>query len=80
VEIFNMSKTITLTLPCEIVDEFLNQLHDGVEVWKNTEEYIEGIVVAPCYVADCSSVRKARRMIKLYEETISVIERARSSQ
>ena len=65
---------ITLTLPSDIVDEFLNHLHDGVEIWRDTEEYLaSGSVVAPCVVAECSSVRKARRMIKLYEETISVI-------
>lgn len=79
-----MSKTVTLTLPHEIVDEFLNHLHDGVEVWRDTEEYLaSGSVVAPCVVAECSRVSKARRIIKLYEETISVIEvieRASSSQ
>jgi hypothetical protein len=76
-----MRKMITLTLPSEIVDDFLNHLHDGVEVWRDTEEYLaSGSVVAPCVVAECSSVSKTRRMIKLYEETISVIERVRSSQ
>ena len=72
-----MSKTITLTLPCEIVDEFLNHLRDGIEVWRDTEEYLaSGSAMAPCVVAECSSVRKAHRMIKLYDETISVIEGA----
>ena len=53
------------------------RLYDGVEVWRNTEKYIvNGNSVAPCVVADCSSVRKARRMMKLYEETILVIEKA----
>jgi hypothetical protein len=53
------------------------RLYDGVEVWMNTAEYIvNGNFVAPCVVADCSSVKKARRMMKLYEETILVIEKA----
>jgi hypothetical protein len=69
-----MSKMVSLTLPCDIVDEILNDLYDGLEVWRNTEEYLEGIVVAPCCVADCSSVRTARRMIRLYEDTIPLIE------
>lgn len=70
-----MSKTITLTLPYEIVDEFLNHLHDGVEVWRDTEEYLSsGSIMAPCIVAECSRVSKARRMIRLYKETISLIE------
>jgi len=67
-----MSKMITLTLPSAAVPEILNDLYDGLEVWKNTEEYLDsGSVVAPCVVAECSSVGKSRRMIKLYEETIS---------
>jgi len=79
--ILNMSKMITLTLPATVVSEILNHLRDGVEVWRDTEEYLaSGSVVAPCVVAECSRVSKARRMIKLYEETISVIERVRSSQ
>ena len=76
-----MRKMITLTLPVAVVGEILNHLRDGVEVWRDTEEYLaSGSVVAPCVVAECSSVSKTRRMIKLYEETISVIERASSSQ
>jgi hypothetical protein len=79
--ILNMSKMITLTLPVTIVNEILNHLWDGVEVWKDTEEYLaSGSVVAPCVVAECSRVSKARRMIQLYEETISAIEKVRSSQ
>ena len=70
-----MRKMITLSLPTEVVGEILNHLEDGVEVWRNTEEYISsGSVVTPCFVAECSSIRKARRMKKLYEETISLIE------
>jgi hypothetical protein len=69
-----MSKMISFALPSDISVEILNDLYDGLEVWKNTEEYLEGIVVAPCCVADCSSVRKARRMIRLYEDTIPLIE------
>ena len=70
-----MSKTITLTLPREIVDEFLNHLHDGIEVWRDTEEYLaSGSVMAPCVIAECSSVRKARKMMRLYEGTVSLIE------
>lgn len=70
-----MSKMITLTLPSEIVDDFLNHLHDGVEVWRDTEEYLSsGSIVAPCIVAECSSVRKARRMIRIHEEAIALIE------
>jgi len=79
--ILNMSKMITLTLPSAVVPEILNDLYDGLEVWKNTEEYLDsGSVVVPCVTAECSSVRKSRRMIKLYKETISVIERSRISQ
>lgn len=70
-----MSKMITLTLSADIADEILNHLYDGVEVWRDTEEYLaSGSVVAPCVVAECSSVRKARQMMKLYETTISLIE------
>jgi len=72
-----MRKMINLELPAPIVTEILDDLYDGLDVWRNTEEYLEGSVVAPCCVADCSSVRKARKMIKLYEETISVIEKVR---
>jgi len=73
--ILNMSKMITLTLPSAAVPEILNDLYDGLEVWKNTEEYLDsGSLVAPCVVAECSKVSKARKMIKLYEETITVIE------
>jgi hypothetical protein len=79
--ILNMSKMITLTLPAAAVPEILNDLYDGLEVWKNTEEYLDsGSVMAPCVIAECSSVRKSRNMIKLYDETISIIKRARSSQ
>ena len=79
--ILNMNKMITLTLPYAAVPEILNDLYDGLEVWKNTEEYLNsGSVVAPCVVAACSSARKAHRMIKLYEETISVIEEAAKSK
>lgn len=70
-----MRKMVTLTLPSDIVDELLNHLYDGVEVWKDTEEYLaSGSVVTPCVVAECSSVRKARKMMRLYEETVSLIE------
>ena len=76
-----MGKMITLTLPSVAVDAILNEFYDSLEVWRDTEEYlVSGSVVAPCVVAECSSVRKARKMMNLYEETISVIERARSSQ
>jgi len=79
--ILNMGKMITLTLPSAAVPEILNDLYDGLEVWRNTEEYLDsGSVVAPCVVAECSRVSKARRMIKLYEETISAMKRVRSSQ
>ncbi len=71
-----MRKMITLSLPTEVVGEILNHLEDGVEVWRNTEEYLSGgCVVTPCFVAECSSIRKARRMMTLYEETISLIEK-----
>ena len=73
--ILNMSKMITLTLPSAAVTEILNDLYDSLEIWKNTEEYLDSeSVVAPCFVADCLSVRKARKMVKLYEKTISLIE------
>jgi hypothetical protein len=79
--ILNMNKMTTLTLPSAAVPEILNDLYDGLEVWRNTEEYLDsGSVVAPCVVAECSNVRKARRMIRLYEETISVIEKASGLQ
>jgi hypothetical protein len=70
-----MSRMINLTLPAEITSEILNYLRDGVEVLTNTEEYLaSGSVVAPCEVAGCSSIRKVRRMLKLYEGAITVIE------
>ena len=76
-----MSKMITLTLPSDIVDEIINNLYDGVEVWRDTEEYLASkSVVAPCVIAECSSARKARRMLKLYQEAISVIEEVRSKR
>ena len=53
---------ITLSLPTEVVGEILNHLEDGVEVWRNTEEYISsGFVVTPCFVAECSSIRNYMR-------------------
>lgn len=65
---------ITLSLPTEVVGEILNHLEDGVEVWRNTEEYLSnGCVVTPCFVADCYSIRKARRMMRLYDGAISTI-------
>ena len=74
-----MNKMTTLTLPSAAVPEILNDLYDGLEVWRNTEEYLDsGSVVALCVIAECSNVRKARRMIRLYEETISAIEKASS--
>jgi hypothetical protein len=70
-----MSKMITLTLPSVAVDAILNESYDSLEVWRDTEEYLaSGSVVAPCVVAECSSVRKARQMIRLYKETISLIQ------
>ena len=76
-----MSKMITLTLSSDIVDEFLNHLHDGVEIWRDTEEYLaSGSVVAPCVIAECNSARKARKMMRLYEGSISTIEKAIKSK
>jgi len=76
-----MRKMMTLTLPVTVVSEILNHLRDGVEVWRDTAEYIaNGNFVAPCVVADCTSVKKARSMMKLYEEAISVIEKAVGSR
>jgi len=70
-----MRKLINLTLPYAAAPEILNDLYDGLEVWRNTEEYLDsGSVVAPCVIAECSSVRKARQMMRLYEETISLLE------
>ena len=70
-----MQKMITLSLPTEILDEILNNLQDGLEVWRNTEEYLaSGSIVSPCVIAKCSSVSKARRMTKLYDKTISTLE------
>jgi hypothetical protein len=70
-----MRRIINLELPAPIVTEILNDLYDGLDVWRNTEEYLaSGSVVAPCVVAECSSIRKAHKMIRLYKETISLIE------
>jgi len=70
-----MRKMITLSLPIEVVGEILNHLEDGVEVWRNTEEYLSSeCVVTPCFVAECSNIRKARRMKRLYDKAISTIE------
>jgi len=71
-----MRKMITLSLPTAIVGEILGHLEDGVEVWSNTEEYLSsGSVVTPCFVTECSSIREASRMKKLYADTISLIEK-----
>jgi len=76
-----MRKMITLSLPTEVEGEILNHLEDGVEVWRNTEEYLSsGCVVTPCFVAECSSIRKARRMKRLYNGAISTIERVLKSK
>jgi len=76
-----MRKMTTLSLPMEVVGEILNHLEDGVEVWRNTEEYLaSGSIVAPCVIANCSSFRKARRMIRLYNGAISTIERVLKSK
>lgn len=70
-----MRKMITLSLPTEVVDEILNNLEDGLEVWRNTEEYLaSGSIVASCIIAKCSNVCKAHRMVKLYEKAISTVE------
>lgn len=70
-----MRKMVTLALPSAMLDVILADLYDGLEVWRDTEEYLDsGCVVAPCVVAECSSVREARRMLRLYEKTISLIE------
>ena len=57
------------------------RLYDDEDVWRNTAEYIVDVaIVTPCVVADCSSIRKARRMIRLYEEAIWVIEKVVKSK
>jgi hypothetical protein len=72
-----MRNTITLTLQAEIVDEFLCYLHDGVEVWMDTIEYLaSGSSIAPCVTAECSNIKKAWRMMRLYTDTISTIKKA----
>ena len=69
-----MRKNIDLTLPYEMVVEILNNLYDGLEVWRDTEEYLaSGSIVAPCVIAKCSSVSNARRMMRLYDGAISTI-------
>jgi hypothetical protein len=76
-----MRKNVDLTLPYEMAVEVLNNLYGGLEVWRNTEEYIAGgSIVAPCFIAECSSVRKARRMIRLYDVAISTIEKLLKSK
>jgi len=48
-----MRRIINLELPAPIVTEILNDLYDGLDVWRNTEEYLaSGSVVAPCVVAE----------------------------
>ena len=76
-----MRKIITLSLSNEMISEILNHLTDGLEVWRNTERYLaSNSIVSPCVIAKCSSVSNAHRMIKLYEETISTIERVIKSE
>ena len=76
-----MRKMINLSLPTEMIGEILNHLEDEVEVWKNTEEYLaSGSIVAPCFIANCSSVRKARSMIRLYNGAISTLEKLLKSK
>jgi len=71
-----MRKMTILALPYAALDVILADLYDGLEVWKNTEEYLDnGCVVAQCVVAECSSVREARKMLRLYGKTISLIEK-----
>ncbi|MBA7537698.1 hypothetical protein ES705_29967 [subsurface metagenome] len=76
-----MRKNIDLTLPYEMVVEILNNLYDGLEVWRDTEEYLaSGTIVSPCVITKCSSVRKARRMTRLYHGAISTIEKLLKSK
>ena len=72
-----MDKKVTVSLSAAVMGDILDHLRDGVEVWRNTVEYLaSGCIVAPSVVAECSSGRKARQMMNLYEEAISVIEKA----
>jgi hypothetical protein len=68
---------ITLTLQADIVEEILNNLRDGMGILINTEEYLaSGSIVGPCVIAECSNIKKVRRMMRLYEGAISTMEKA----
>lgn len=72
----DMRKNIDLTLPYEMAVEILNNLYGSLEIWRDTEEYIAcGSIVAPCVIAECSSAKKVRKMIRLYNGAISKIEK-----
>jgi hypothetical protein len=76
-----MKADIHITLCNEMAVEILNNLYDGLEVWRDTAEHLaSGSIVTPCVIAKCSSPTKARSMIRLYNGAISTIEKTLRSK
>jgi len=72
-----MGREVTVSLPVGVVEEILCQLRDGLEMLKDTIEYLEdGCVVGPCTLANCSDGDEARGMAALYADAICGIEQA----
>lgn len=71
-----MDTNITLTVPIATVVEILDALHQRLEAWKSTQEYLDTGYADESYsIEDCSNAAEARRIRNRYNAIVKLIEK-----
>jgi hypothetical protein len=70
-----MTKEVCLRLPSLVVGQILDALHEKMEAWTYTAEFLEtGIVSEDRYVEECSDSKEAKSIANYYQDIIQTIE------
>ena len=70
-----MTKEIYLRLPSLVVGQILDALHERMEAWAYTAEFLEtGIMSGPRYIEECSDPDEAKGLSNSYREIIRMVE------
>lgn len=72
-----MDKEVALKLPSNMVGQILDGLRERMQVWRDTEQYMEVGYTddESCFIEECTSAEEARSIAEYYGEIIGCIEK-----